>query len=211
MRKITAILLTAFLSITLASCSDKPAKTAISEIILSSNSVEVQMGESIQLSVSILPSSAELPELSWSSSNSAIATVDDTGCVTGISAGQTNVIVEGENNTYTVCSVTVKEKTAYERLTERERQFVDAFLKIVDKFYNPPSVTLKYIYYSSASSLWDITVSAENQMGGYSEKDFILYENGDFIEPILPHVIMPGEDKWYDLNLINAAIDERIG
>ena len=101
MRKMTAILLTAFLSITLASCSDKPAKTAISEIILSSNSVEVQMGESIQLSVSILPSSAELPELSWSSSNSAIATVDGTGCVTGISVGQTNVIVEGENNTYT--------------------------------------------------------------------------------------------------------------
>ncbi len=119
--------------------------------------------------------------------------------------------MEGENDIYAVCSVTVKEKTAYDSLTARERQFVDAFLEVVDGFYNPSSVTLKYIYYSSASDLWDITVSAENQMGGFTEKDFTLYENGDFKEPLLPHVRMPGEDKWYDLNLINAAIDERIG
>ena len=53
-------------------------------LAISSETAEVYAGEKLQLSVAILPESATYKTVKWSSSNESVATVDNTGLVTGI-------------------------------------------------------------------------------------------------------------------------------
>lgn len=62
----------------------------------------------LQLSVSYNPENVtEKPTFSWSSSNTSVATVDDSGKVTAVTEGTTTVTVKGGNATAS-CDITVK-------------------------------------------------------------------------------------------------------
>lgn len=189
--------------------SGQNQENAVTAIVLSSNAIEIKAGESKRLSYSLIPENAILENVTWKSTDTAIASVNEDGVVMGVGAGQTNVIVSGENGIYAICTVVVAEPSAYEQLSAKEREFVDAMLTDIDAFYNPSSVIVKYIYKNTNGSGWDITVAAQNKLGGYAEKDYDLSADGELSVPILPHIDMPDADKQgYDLDLINAALSE---
>ena len=71
-------------------------------------SVTVGLGLKTQLVPEAGPDYAKY-QLTWSSSDNAIATVDQEGCVIGVSAGMCDIIVESDNGLQAVCKVTVKE------------------------------------------------------------------------------------------------------
>lgn len=180
----------------------------ISSIVLSTNVAEIQIGEEYLLSCVVLPETAKNTVIIWTSADENIAVVNDNGKIVGVSAGQTNIIASTENGVNDVCTITVKEISAYDSLSVRDKTFVDAFLKAIDDFNNPSTVTIKYIHYSSTVNKWDITVTAQNQMGGNSQQDLVLDENGNLEKPILNHVQAPNES--FNLELINKAIQEKI-
>ena len=72
-------------------------------LVLSSTDFTLPVGDSYTLSVSGAVSSA----VSWSSENSAVATVSASGSVTGVSAGKTNIVAT-VNGTTLKCIVRVK-------------------------------------------------------------------------------------------------------
>lgn len=160
-----------------------------------------------------MPKDAEDVDISWRSTDEAVVSVDEAGIISGIGEGQTNVIAECENGIYEVCQITVTGKSAYDSLSNKEKEFVDLFVKNISLFYDPQSVTLKYYHHlkSGGIEVWDITVSAHNQMGGFSEKDYTMDMSGNITEPILNHVIMPGWENECNLDLINDAIKEYVG
>lgn len=190
------------------SCSkkDRQPEEFLTEIILSTETVEVTKGDTYQVTYAILPESDLNWVLDWQSTDESTVTVNDDGVITAVGVGQANVIATSQNGIYATCKVTVKELPAYDRLDSNEKKLVDAFIAGVDIFYNPQSTSLKYAYYHSATASWAITVSAQNKMGGYSEKDYTLYEDGRIEEVLLNHIRMPGD--YYDLDLINEAIKE---
>lgn len=82
------------------------------KIALSKSSATIYVGETLTLDTAIQPTGAET-ELSWTSSNNAVAQVDE-GTVSGVKAGKATITVRTSNGKKATCKVTVK---AAEKLT----------------------------------------------------------------------------------------------
>lgn len=96
-----------------ASCGDLFAECVITvegiaaeSITLNKTSLEMELDETAQLTATVLPEDAENKEVSWSSSDSKIATVDANGLVTAVAAGKATVTASCGNITAD-CAVTV--------------------------------------------------------------------------------------------------------
>jgi len=84
------------------SLSDKPVKT-----LSLSQTLTVSPGQSIQLNPTIQPIDASNTRLTWSSSNTKIATVDQTGKVTGKTAGKVTITAKAASGVKATCQTTV--------------------------------------------------------------------------------------------------------
>lgn len=91
-----------------ASCQVTVVKR-VKALALNENSVTLTIPETAQLIATITPEDATIPTLNWSSSNTSVATVDNNGLVTSISAGIaiiTATTTDGSNLSAS-CQVTV--------------------------------------------------------------------------------------------------------
>lgn len=83
---------------------------------VSLNTGEIQVytsgpNRTAQLMATVLPSNAGDPSLTWSSSNNAVACVNSSGLITGVSAGTCTITARSNSNpaAYAVCTVVVKQ------------------------------------------------------------------------------------------------------
>jgi len=76
------------------------ATIAVSGIMLSPSTVNLSVGESFEFTAVLSPSDASNKNISWSSSNSDIASVDGTGIVTANAAGAATITVTTEEGAY---------------------------------------------------------------------------------------------------------------
>lgn len=84
----------------------------VESVSLDKTETEMYVGGSITLVATIMPSEATNKNLSWSSSNNQVASVDDTGKVTAWNEGSTVITVITEDNDKSAeCIITVKGKT----------------------------------------------------------------------------------------------------
>jgi beta-glucanase (GH16 family) len=88
--------------------ADTIPKIHVSNIFLSKLKASTYIDSTIKLSASITPSNAADKTYLWSSSNSTIAKVDQTGSITGISEGICDIsITSTDGGKSAICSVTV--------------------------------------------------------------------------------------------------------
>lgn len=80
---------------------------AVTEVKITSTVTEVEVGKTITLTAKVSPESATDKTVTWTSSDTAIATVDSTGKVTGVVAGTAKITAKAGEKTATV-EVTVK-------------------------------------------------------------------------------------------------------
>ena len=71
-------------------------RVPVEEISISGLGTELKVGETMQLGLSVMPEDAETEGLVWSSSDPYIATIDQTGKVTGVSEGEVRIGVTSE-------------------------------------------------------------------------------------------------------------------
>lgn len=90
----------------LLSCS-KEKEISVTSVSINPESVSVEVGETIQLRATILPSDASDKSLTWSSSNQTVATITSSGLVTAITEG-TSIITALSGGKSAKCTVTVK-------------------------------------------------------------------------------------------------------
>lgn len=82
----------------------------VKRIEVSRSFIEIYVKETFQLKVNVYPENATNKEISWSSTDTSIATVQD-GLIEGIEIGQCRVIaVSKDGNKKSYCYVTVKKK-----------------------------------------------------------------------------------------------------
>ncbi|MDB5256770.1 MAG: Ig domain protein group 2 domain protein [Chitinophagaceae bacterium] len=77
---------------------------AVTGISVSPTSASVQKGNTTSLVATITPSSATNKTVSWSSSNTSVATVDASGLVTGVAVGNATITVTSQDGNYTATS-----------------------------------------------------------------------------------------------------------
>ena len=86
----------------------KNAGTRVESIKLSNQSLSITIGEDYQLSAEITPSNATNKKINWSSNNINVATVDESGKVTGIKDGYARITATTEDGgKIDFCEVTV--------------------------------------------------------------------------------------------------------
>ena len=81
----------------------------VSNISLSARTKTLAVGDLYQLSAIVFPENATNKTLVWTSSNDAVASVDENGMVSALSEGTTTIRVTSSNGLYRTCSVTVHE------------------------------------------------------------------------------------------------------
>ena len=81
----------------------------VKKIKLNKSKMTVALNCAVQLTATISPADAVEPDISWSSSNSAVASVDKDGLVSGLKKGKAVITARSFNGRTARCKVTVKE------------------------------------------------------------------------------------------------------
>ena len=88
--------------------SEEIPAAPVNGVMLNKTSSRIAVGSTTQLVAAARPSNAADTSLTWSSSDDSIATVDETGLVTGIAAGEVTITVKSNQTGVTnTCSITV--------------------------------------------------------------------------------------------------------
>ena len=83
---------------------------SVTSVTLNTNKLNVQIGDTYQLTAIVNPSNATNKEVKWTSSNSNVATVSPTGTIVAKSSGTAVITVQTvDGNKTATCTVTVKD------------------------------------------------------------------------------------------------------
>ena len=86
----------------------KPEVIKVTGVTLDRTTANVTVNKTIQLIATVKPANATNKKVTWSSSNTSVATVDQTGKVTGVKAGTAIITVTTEDGNFKAqCTVTV--------------------------------------------------------------------------------------------------------
>ena len=88
------------------SCEKAPEEVAVSSISLGQTTAEMLIGETVQLTATILPSNATDKSVTWASSKQSVATISNNGLITAIAEGQSTITASAGGKSAT-CQVTV--------------------------------------------------------------------------------------------------------
>lgn len=153
-----------------ATCSVTVNPTAVTGVSIDETAT-VKMGKTVTLSATVSPDNATNKNVTWTSSNTAVATVSDAGVVTGVAAGEATITVTSvsDNTKYASCTVTVLTAGTG---TKANPYDVDEALEIINAYSNNSgsdvSVYTKGIVssvgtmYNSTMLTYFISVDGEN-------------------------------------------------
>ena len=106
MKKTVFLIVGTILSLFLiSSCTKEPGEIPVESVKLNQTMVNLHIGETATLTATVAPSNATDPSLTWTSSNTAVATVSN-GVIIAVGEGTSIVMATAENVT-AMCAVTV--------------------------------------------------------------------------------------------------------
>lgn len=73
------------------SCTEKEQEIRVESVTISMPSAELEVGKTLQLSVTVTPTGATNKDITWSSSNPSVASISAAGLVTALSEGTTTI------------------------------------------------------------------------------------------------------------------------
>ena len=100
------------------------ADTEVLKVEIDRDQADVATNYTLQLEASVSPANATRPNLTWSSGDLAIATVDDKGVVSGIRAGRARIVAMSDNGMTAVCDITVRDVVFAESLQMEQERLV---------------------------------------------------------------------------------------
>lgn len=92
-----------------AQCSISVVPTLVSSITLSESTLQLMTPDTFKLEAEVGPADATDKSVSWTSSNNAVATVDESGNITAVGAGEAEikVMANDASGVYAICLVAV--------------------------------------------------------------------------------------------------------
>ena len=134
-------------------------------ISLSSTSATVREAETVSLKATVAPSNATNKTVTWTSSNTSVATVSG-GTVTGISKGTVKITAKTWNGFEATCTVTVTENTSIIKptgitMTTQSLELIEGETGNLSATVAPSNATNKTITWTSG----DTTIATVNASG----------------------------------------------
>ena len=153
MSKHIVCFLTLILSGVLFSCNEKEvAPVAVTGVTLSKDSIHLTEGDTYDLEAFVFPEDAYDKTVSWSSSNTAVATVKN-GKVTAVKSGNAVITVKTEDGGKTAtCSVSVSEKVypvTGVSLNKTSLDMVEGDVIVLTATVSPENATNKNVTWAS--------------------------------------------------------------
>ena len=179
----------------LAGCSNKtPEPPVLNAITLDQTRLTLKVGESAELKVTTDPADYQDLKLTWTSSDTKIATVKN-GKVTAIKDGKVKITAEAEGKT-AVCSITVKRD-----IDKELREGLLAYQEHISQIYLTDEI-------NSNNPEKGILVKLHNNKEGYTPIVFI-YANADTItteKGLLKHGVIHWNN---DKNIVAVTEDTK--
>lgn len=127
--------------------------------------IKINVGETASITAKALPSNAGNKNINWSSSNTSIATVDESGIVTAVKAGEVYIKAEPEEGIYTdSCKVVVIQPVKGISLDKSSLKLKVGFGYALKTIFSPTDSTLKKVKWTSS----DEKVAKVNENGAVS-------------------------------------------
>ena len=177
---------------------------AVTSVALNKDKLDMRVGDTEQLSAQVLPTDATHPAVTWSSSDTSVATVAD-GLVTAVGNGQVQITATADG-VQAVCSITVRGVDIQEvnqaiaqlpdadSLTLRDKAAVEAARQLYDDLSQDDQ---------SRVTGYDRLTAAEARLSELMETPFLLSVGGQ----ILP-MEKTGEAAGYDGTYYKVTIPE---
>ena len=123
-------------------------------IKLNKNTIELEVGKSEKLQVTIEPENVTNKTVSWSSSNETVATVDNEGKVTARGEGEATIVAKTSNGKEAKCTIKVKPVEIYATsiaLNKNSLEIEKDKEEILIATIEPENVTNKTVIWSSSN------------------------------------------------------------
>ena len=129
----------------------------VSSVALDKTTVNLKKGETVKLNATIAPADADNKEVTYTSSNSAVAKVDNTGLVTALSSGEAVITVTTKDGSKTAsCKVTVAKETEPLAITVTSKISGNDYTFTANATGGNKDYTYKFIVYNRTTNSWGL-------------------------------------------------------
>ena len=108
----------------------KASEILATNIKLNKTTMQLEIGKSEKLIATIEPSNTTNKVITWTSSNSSVATVNNDGTVTIIAEGETTITAKTSNGKTASCTVTVGRKTSGGKIVLKDYNVIDTSIPV---------------------------------------------------------------------------------
>ncbi len=130
-----------------------PSVIPVTGITLDPTSCELKVGKTQPLEVTVAPAEATNKKFTWTSSNEAVATINENGYVRGISPGTALITATTEDGGKTAtCSVTVKQQVESISLNQTALEMVEGGTTTLSATVLPANATNKAVTWTSSKT-----------------------------------------------------------
>jgi hypothetical protein len=121
----------------------------VTSVSLDPHSLTLMPDSTAQLAATVMPENADVREVSWLSTDEAVATISPTGFVTAVAEGETSIIVTTVDGEFAdTCAVTVFVENKYKLIA-------DLNPSAAPKLLEPTPTNGEYWEHKSAFKLWE--------------------------------------------------------
>ena len=129
----------------------------VSSVALDKTTVNLKKGETVKLNATVAPADADNKEVTYTSSNSAVAKVDNTGLVTALSSGEAVITVITKDGSKTAsCKVAVAKETEPLAITVTSKISGNDYTFTANATGGNKDYTYKFIVYNRTTNSWGL-------------------------------------------------------
>ena len=188
--------------------ADVEVRTDVTKVEITGDKHEIAKNEELQLEATVTPNDADNKSLTWSSTNASVASVDQTGKVTGLTNGTTTIKATSVNNVVGTFEVSVVVPVTNFTTSDNTIELNKGASKTISTTIEPEDATNKTITWTSSDTSV-VTVDDDGKVTGIKGGSATItgtLSNGMKVT-VTVNVVVPLESISLDTNSIELVPD----
>ena len=209
MKNFSAAILCGVIAILAISCN-KEKDVPVTSVSLSQSTAEMIIGETVQLSATVLPSDATDKSVTWASSKQSVATINASGLVTAIAEGVSTITASAGGKSAT-CMINVSKRVipvASVDLNKTSMTLVKGSTEALTATVKPDDATDKTVTWSSSNPAI-ASVDSDGRVTGVAGGEVTIYAKaGEKEAKCVVTVTVPVESISINKDVLTLSIGD---